>query len=1041
MSARPDGPCPFCQPDPDRVFYEDSLVCALWDGYPVTEGHALIVPKRHVATWFDATAEERAALNAATDAVREELERRYNPAGFNIGINVGEAAGQTVFHLHVHVIPRYVGDVEDPTGGVRYVIPSKANYRRGQLPPRSPQQAAPRLTVGGEVPLLPWLGACFETARAADIAVAFIQRSGLDAIEPYLLEFLERKGQLRLVTGDYLDITDPDALESIIDIQEEYRDRVAARVFQSGTGGGFHPKAYAFQRRDGSSVCYVGSANLTRAALQGSVEWCFRIESTIDPRGVVEVERAFGDLWEHPACTSLSREWISEYRKRRPARSTMVAVEVPPEPPPETVEPFEIQGEALDELTATRQRGNKAGLVVMATGLGKTWLAAFDALAVGAKRILFVAHREEILRQAKGVFRRVLPGATFANYSKGEHDTGGARVLFASVLTLGRQAHLERFAPDTFDYIVVDEFHHAAAASYRRLIRHFTPEFLLGLTATPERADGGSLLTYCGENVVYRCDLHEAIERKELCPFEYFGVPDEIDYQNIPWRGRRFDEEALSTAWATQARAENALSQHKKRAGKRTLAFCCSVAHARFMRDFFAERGLRAAAVHSGDESAPRSSSLESLAQGELDIIFSVDMFNEGVDIPAVDTVMMLRPTESPVIFLQQLGRGLRKAEGKKHLTVIDYIGNHRSFLIKPQALLGIEAGRPEKLREALARAEAGELDLPDGCKVTYELEVIELLKMLVPRGTAKDTIQSWYEASRDNLEERPRLADAFHAGISRAVVKRVWGSWIDFLITMGDLDEAALPRDAWTFLRDLEPTNMEKSYKMVLLQAALDKDGLPEPVAVDDIARRALQIVRGNEALMEDFAKHAQDLQSMRACLVKNPIHFLMEGRGMGGRRHFVFEDDRFGIRHHVPAGSRDLFRHLIAEIVEARLAEYLSGKRQASHKNAFWCKVFSNKRHAILKLDRSRYPNIPEGETELLVDGERYVARFVKIALNTMYRVGGSENALPEVLTRWFGPDAGKAGTAYRVRIERRPDGSLEMLPGVNPGSRASG
>ena len=359
---------------------------------------------------------------------------------------------------------------------------------------------------------------------------------------------------------------------------------------------------------------------------------------------------------------------------------------------------------ALSALEETRAAGNKAGLVVLATGLGKTWLSAFDTNRPEFRRVLFVAHREEILTQALDTFRRMRPEARLGSLH-GRDQGPDAEVVFASIQTLSRREHLERFSPDAFDYVVVDEFHHAAAATYRKLIAHFRPKFLLGLTATPERSDGGDLLALCQQNLVYRCDLVEGVRKELLAPFHYFGVPDEVDYTNIPWRSTRFDEEALTTAVATQRRAENALEQFRKRAARRALGFCVSQRHADFMAAFFNERGLRAVAVHSGPTSAPRAASLEQLAAGDLDIVFAVDMFNEGVDLPTLDTVMMLRPTESRILWLQQFGRGLRKAAGKERLTVIDYIGNHRVFLLKPQTLFGLALWRSRDIQSAGASA------------------------------------------------------------------------------------------------------------------------------------------------------------------------------------------------------------------------------------------------------------------------------------------------------------------------------------------------
>jgi superfamily II DNA or RNA helicase len=406
----------------------------------------------------------------------------------------------------------------------------------------------------------------------------------------------------------------------------------------------------------------------------------------------------------------------------------------------------------------------------MATGLGKTWLAAFDS--VGFDRVLFVAHREEILNQALNTFRKIRPDANLGLYMGGQYDTD-ADVLFASIQTLGRANHLRQFSPERFDYIVVDEFHHAAASTYRRLIDYFEPNFMLGLTATPERTDGGDLLALCGENLVFRCDLIDGIERKLLCPFAYFGVPDEVDFSNIPWRSGRFDPQALEFAVATDKRAQNAFEQWQKHGQSRTLAFCASKQHADFMADFFGQRGVKTVAVHSGPSSAPRANSLENLERGELQVVFAVDMFNEGVDVPTIDTVMMLRPTESKILWLQQFGRGLRSAAGKSRLNVIDYIGNHKTFLKVPALLFPNVGDHVGEVRRALAAWKVGELELPPDCSVEYELEAIEILEKLAkPLPLPEQTIH-WYQSFREIHGRRPTASEAYHEGYDPKLRKK----------------------------------------------------------------------------------------------------------------------------------------------------------------------------------------------------------------------------------------------------------------------------
>ena len=298
----------------------------------------------------------------------------------------------------------------------------------------------------------------------------------------------------------------------------------------------------------------VGSSNLSRSALLDGVEWNLRLFDDTDAGPLAQAQAAFDALLARPEVAELDAPWIEAYEARRrvpePERTGL-----PMEPDHPAPVPHEIQREALQALEETRRTGYRAGLVVLATGLGKTFLAAFDSQA--HQRVLFVAHREEILTQAMAAFRAVRPGARLGRFSGAEKDRE-AEILFASVQTLARATHLRTFAEDAFDYIVIDEFHHAAATTYRRIIDHFEPRFLLGLTATPDRTDGGDLLGLCQENLVYRCDLWDGIGRDLLSPFHYFGVPDPVEYAQIPWRSGRFDDAALTEALATHARAENA---------------------------------------------------------------------------------------------------------------------------------------------------------------------------------------------------------------------------------------------------------------------------------------------------------------------------------------------------------------------------------------------------------------------------------------------------------------------------------------------------
>jgi superfamily II DNA or RNA helicase len=382
---------------------------------------------------------------------------------------------------------------------------------------------------------------------------------------------------------------------------------------------------------------------------------------------------------------------------------------------------------------------------------------------------------------------------------------------------------------------VIDEFHHAAAPTYRRLLGHFEPRFLLGLTATPDRTDQSDILSLCDDNLVFTRDLFAGIEAGLLAPFHYYGIWDEsVDYREIPWRNGRFDPEQLSNKLATLARARHALKQWRSRSQQRTLAFCVSIRHAEYMAEQFQREGIAAAAVYGGSDLS-RGEALQRLTDGRLQVIFSVDLFSEGVDLPTIDTILMLRPTESKILFLQQLGRGLRRAEGKEQARRARLHRQPPRFLHKTQALA--QAGATYRELAAFARkVEAGRLELPDGCFINYDLALIDFLKSLDSDGTAKD-----YQALKDGLGRRPTLAEFYRSGANLPRMRKEYGSWFELVAANEDLDEAetqvaAAQRE---FLRELETTPMTKSFKMVLLEAFQELDGWATPPASN--ARAAL--------------------------------------------------------------------------------------------------------------------------------------------------------------------------------------------------------
>ena len=921
---------PFLDIPPEEWVASNEHAFAIFDRYPVSEGHTLVITRDLVPDWWSCSAQQREALMALVDDVRRVLDEQFHPSGYNVGFNAGESAGQTVPHVHVHVIPRYDGDMDDPRGGVRHVIPEKGNY----LSPRSP---TPLVTPAeGRMRRALVMGLRHEEFDRIDVLVSFLQRSGLEIIRTHLDAALERGAQVRVLTTDYLGITDPAALGFLLDRLDE--NPLEVRVFSDPTTS-FHPKAYIFSRNsDGSGVALVGSSNLSRSALESGIEWNLEI------RHLDEVRREFEVLWNDPRVIPLRQEWLAGYTMRRhsqlASRETREERDTTDGDVPETAPtPTPVQREALDALERTRLVGFEAGLVVMATGLGKTWLAAFDSTRPHIRRVLFVAHREEILRQSRDVFRRVRPDGEFTMFMGDERDLSG-HVVFAGVQSLVR--NLDRVDPLAFDYVVVDEFHHADAPTYRRVLSHLRPRFLLGLTATPERSDRADLLALCADNLVYECDLVAGIEQGLLSPFAYRAIRDVADYEEIPWRAGRFDVAALAERLETKARGDQVVTELRRLGDgpRRALGFCCSISHADFMAQYFVAAGIAALAVHSGPTSAPRDLALEQLAEGSVEVLFTVDLFNEGVDVPAIDTVLMLRPTESPIVFLQQLGRGLRRHPGKERLAVVDLVGNHRGFVLKARLLAELGGRSALTAREAVDALRDDDLELPPGCSVVVDTQVIELFEQLVRRQGGRqryvDELRAWAEAHEGR---RPTALE--YALYLNGPVPNVQAGWFGLLRDAGLLndDEAAVvDSQVGGFLRDIEKGAYTKSFKLVTLQALMNAGCLRMGMPLRELALGSRWLVLRDRRLRNDLANATRAFSDpsrpsdseWMAYWQRNPIDaWTSTGRGEAAP-WFRVEGDHFVPTFASPEHLGDVVDAMAEEIVEYRLHRYLATKQR---------------------------------------------------------------------------------------------------------------
>ena len=789
------------------------------------------------------------------------------------------------------------------------------------------------LTTGGEDYFLPKLIAAINSAKKIDMTVAFVRETGMRLLIPSLREALERGAEIRILTCDYMQITDPGALRYLLLLKESANEQQCAdvRIFESKHKS-FHMKAYIFTQDDqDKSSAFIGSSNITKSALTTGLEWNLRVEQAENRDRFKEICHQFETIFKHQQSVELTHAWIENYQKHYKEPSHRTAAVVPGADEQEKpATPNDIQIEALAKLEESREAGHRRGLVVLATGMGKTWLSAFDSKQMNAKRILFVAHREEILYQAEETFVRIHPTAKVGRYT-GKRKELNVDMLFASIQTLGLQHHLDNFGVDYFDYIVVDEFHHAAARTYQQLLSHFAPRYLLGLTATPDRTDQSDILSLCDDNLVYCSDLFVGINQGILAPFYYYGIGDDtVNYQEISWRNNKFDHNELVNQLATLARANHALKHWKKYKQTRTLAFCISKTHADFMAEHFVKRGIKAVSVHS-ESDIRRNDALSQLEAGTIEVVFSVDLFNEGVDLPSIDTVLMLRPTESKIIFLQQLGRGLRRCEGKDKLIIVDFIGNHQSFFNKSEALFNIGSTNSEK-KKYISDANEGSLVLPDGCFINYDPVAIKFMQQLT--ATRIDSQIELYESLKASRGHRPSISVFYHGSGSIDTVRKEYGSWFQFVAQQGDLTEAeqSCLTSHQEFLLEVEVTKLTKSFKLILLESLLENDGFTSPVSTLAIAQNSFGIFNRRSRFVEELPDNFRDikaleleqLKSWHSYWLKNPVSAWIKRIKKSGESYFEVKNKAFKYLDEINADELDAFNIMVQELVNYRFVKY---------------------------------------------------------------------------------------------------------------------
>jgi superfamily II DNA or RNA helicase/HKD family nuclease len=878
-----------------------------------------------------------------------------------------------------------------------------------------------RWLLGHNSAVLPFLNWHIQHAIEIKIAVSFILESGLRLLEDSLKIASANGCKISLLTTTYLHVTEPAALKRLLSMQS---DNFKVRLYENKNQS-FHPKTWIFTDQQSETKALVGSSNISASALMHGVEWNYHIHETDAGWPVEQASQIFDELFFSTPTEPLTQVFVDTYTlsyEPKPFKETRYAPTLTPNP---------AQLEALQRLQLLREDGENKAMVIAATGVGKTYLAAFDSLKYS--KVLFLAHRIELLTQAEKSFLKIRPNDGVCRMYSGE-ATPLANLTFATAQSLGTDQRLESLSETQFDYIVVDEFHHAAADGYLKILTKLKPKFLLGLTATPYRMDNRELLNLCDDNIAYKVMVHDAIAMGWLCPFRYYGLYDDTDYAKLQLHGGQYRIADIEATIVNEKRNRQILEQFRRFPSRCAIGFCVSKAHADNMATYFLSQGIESRSYHS-DNSHLEANGLSLLRQGEIRILFVVDMLNEGVDIPAVDLVMFLRPTQSMTIFLQQLGRGLRRHETKNFLTVLDFIGNYKGADFKLPTLLG-DYDKKDDLREDLnvslqrLNLAKGLIELPGDIRIELDELSLKTLKALHRQPIHEQLKQAFMEL-KDQLSRRPTLSDLFnHGRYAPKLYRETFGSFMQFLLSTDQAteQERELEAECGGFLLELEKTAMTKSYKMVVIQSLLKRQGFQDGLDINNIVSDFRDFftshlrhqVDTDDTVVAEIT-HVK-LETLKRYVKSNPIDNWCNGS------FFKFDESRSLMIYVGPQPSNwHTFYQAVDERQKWRIAAYFERKIPSLPKFRIVCGRRHEDQPHIAIGNFHWGQEKPLGWQRIVVGEETYFANFVKIAINVLkIEPSGDkviQNQLADVLMKTLGvTDKGSLNGKF-VSIERLP------------------
>ena len=672
------------------------------------------------------------------------------------------------------------------------------------------------------------------TSNRVDILVSFIKWSGLSLLLSAFEEIEDRGIPIRIITTSYMGASDPAAIEWLAN-----RRNVEIKISYDTERTRLHAKAYCFHRDTGYSTAYIGSANMSRPAMTSGLEWTVKVTSQDMPHVLERFSAEFETYWHHEEFISFNPDEVERFRQAiQRGRNGGVGKEDGPRFFADLT-PHPFQERVLEALAAAREGGSYRNLVVAATGTGKTVMAAFDYYRFRKKfpdssRLLFVVHRKEILRQARDCFRAVLRDFNFGEMLVDGEKPNDWQAVFASVQSLSHSRPWESLGEGQFDYLIIDEAHHGTASSYRPLFEHLTPRILLGLSATPERMDGSSILPDFDNRYAAEIRLPEALEEKLLCPFHYFGVTDPISTSdNRFWNNGKYDRTELENVYTgDDMRAQSRLDAivgalhryHPDMENLRAIGFCAGVRHAEFMARKFRENGYRAETILGETLTEIRDERIRAFRDGTLNFLFAVDVLSEGFDLPEINLVMFLRPTESLTVFLQQLGRGLRLSPDKECLTVLDFVGqSHRRYRIDRKFTALLRHTRRRIDREI----EQDFPNLPPGCSI--QLERVAKEHVLENISNSLGNLRSFVPEAIRTFKAETKQALTFGNFVRETdlspvelLKSRTWSEWKDLADRTQTIDDPDLKKTRKALRRFVLRTDPELLTKARRLTTSL---------------------------------------------------------------------------------------------------------------------------------------------------------------------------------------------------------------------------